>query len=96
MSNHLSLECLFADKSVTYEQFIDELATRLAEKMSMVENGGMEISKNKAYKMCGRADVDRWIKSGKLEPCRVTPGKTLFKVADLHALANVKQNKNLK
>lgn len=96
MSDHLSLECLFADKSVTYGQFIDELATKLAEKIIMIENGEMEISKNKAYKMFGRSDVERWIKSGKLEPSRVSTGVTRFKMSDLYALASVKQNKNVK
>lgn len=92
MKDHLNLECLFADKSVTYEQFIDELATRLAVKIQQVENGEMEISKNKAYKMYGRAEVDRWIKSGKLKPSRVTPGMTKYKVGDLDQLANAAQN----
>lgn len=95
MANHLNLECLFADKSVTYEQFIDELASRLVLKMRQVDEGFMEISKNKAYKMFGRCDVDRWIKNGKLEPSRISPGIIRFRLADLIQLAEIKQNNKL-
>ena len=95
MSNHLSLECLFADKSVTYEQFIEELATRLAEKITLANNGELEVSQNKAYKMFGRCDVDRWIKSGKLQPSRISPGKIRYRLADLLNLSEIKQNSNV-
>ena len=94
MSDRLSLECLFADKSVTYEQFIEELATRLAEKITLANNGELEVSQNKAYKMFGRCDVDRWIKSGKLKPSRISPGKIRYRLVDLLKLSEVKQNGN--
>ena len=95
MSDRLSLECLFADKSVTYEQFIEELATRLAEKITLANNGELEVSQNKAYKMFGRCDVDRWIKSGKLKPSRISPGKIRYRLVDLLKLSEVKQNRNI-
>ena len=95
MSDRLSLECLFADKSVTYEQFIEELATRLAEKITLANNGELEVSQNKAYKMFGRCDVDRWIKSGKLKPSRISPGKIRYRLVDLIKLSEVKQNSNI-
>jgi len=95
MSDRLSLECLFADKSVTYEQFIEELATRLAEKITLANNGELEVSQNKAYKMFGRCDVDRWIKSGKLKPSRISPGKIRYRLVDLLKLSEVKQNSNI-
>lgn len=91
----INTECFFADKSVTYGQFLEELATRLAVKMRQVDNGNMEISKNKAYKMFGRADVDRWISTGKLKPSRISPGIIRLKLADLYKLSSKVQNYNM-
>lgn len=85
-------ECVFADKSVTYEQFTEELATKIAFKIYQVEKGQLEISQTKAYRMFGRAAVDRWLKSGQLQPCRVMPGKKLYRLIELQKLASVKQN----
>lgn len=39
--------------------------------------------------MYGRADVERWIKSGKLKPSRISPGKKRYKLIDLQKLANI-------
>ena len=85
-------ECVFADKSVTYEQFTEELATKIALKIYQVEKGQLEISQTKAYRMFGRAAVDRWLKCGLLQPCRVMPGKKLYRLIELQKLASVKQN----
>ena len=68
-------EWQFVDQTVTYEQFVNELATRIALKIHQVEKGQLEISQAKAFKMYGRADVERWVKSGKLQPSRISPGK---------------------
>ena len=85
-------EMLFSDGTVTYEQFVNDLATRITSKMHQAENLEKEISKAKAYKMFGRADVDRWIKGGKIYPSRISPGITRYKLVDLQKLASVKQN----
>lgn len=68
-------ECQFLDTTVTYDQFITDLATKIALKMHQVEKGQLEISQAQAYKMFGRADVERWVKNGKIEPVRISPGK---------------------
>ena len=85
-------EIIFSDKTVSYDQFVTDLATRIALKIHQVEKGQLEISQAKAFKMFSRADVERWIKNGKLKPCRVSPGKKRFKLIDLQKLANVQQN----
>lgn len=85
-------ECVFSDKSVTLSQFLDGLATQLAIKMVQVEKGTLEITQAKAYKMFGRGDVDRWKKSGKLKPVRVSPGKIRYKLIDLQKLSKIQQN----
>ena len=82
----------FINKSVTFEQFVDVLATKVALRIHQIEKGQLEISQAQAYKLCGRADVERWVKSGKIEPVRISPGKKRFKLVDLQMLANVQQN----
>ena len=87
-----TIEMIFADKSVTYDYFTSDLATKIALKMYQIEKGKLEISQSQAFKMFGRADVERWIKSGKLQPSRISPGKKRFKLVDLQKLANIQQN----
>ena len=85
-------ECQFLDTTVTYDQFITDLATKIALKMHQVEKGQLEISQAQAYKMFGRADVERWVKNGKIEPVRILPGKKRYRLIDLQKLADVQQN----
>lgn len=85
-------ELLFADKSVTYTDFIRDLASELAMKLHQIEKGQLEISQAQAFRMFGRADVERWIKNGKITPCRISPGKKRYKLVELQKLANVQQN----
>ena len=61
----------FSDKTVTFEQFVDMLATKVA---------------------FGRADVERWVRSGNLEPVRISPGKKRYRLIDLQKLASIQQN----
>ena len=82
----------FVDQSVTFEQFVDLLATKVALRMHQVEKGQMEISQAQAYRLFGRADVDRWVKNGKLKPVRISPGKKRYRLVDLQELASVQQN----
>lgn len=82
----------FLDKTVTFDQFVDSLATKVALRMHQVEKGQLEISQAQAYKMFGRADVDRWVKNGKIEPIRISPGKKRFRLIYLQKLANIQQN----
>lgn len=82
----------FINKSVTFEQFVDVLATKVTFRIHQIEKGQLEISQAQAYKLFGRADVERWVKSGKIEPVRISPGKKRFKLVDLQMLANVQQN----
>ncbi|NCC10999.1 MAG: hypothetical protein EOM31_10965 [Bacteroidia bacterium] len=83
---------VFQDSTVTYDQFTTDLAAKLAVKIYQIKKGEMEVSKAQAYRMYGRADVDRWIKKGLIEPSRISPGKTRYKLFELQKLASVKQN----
>ena len=71
----------FSDKTVTFEQFVDMLATKVALRIHQVEKGQLEISQAQAYKLFGRADVERWVRSGNLEPVRISPGKHSAKLS---------------
>ena len=88
-------ELILSDKTVTYDQFVTDLGTRIALKIHQVENGQLEISQAKAFKMFGSADVERWLRNGKLKPCRVSPGKKRYRLIDLQKLAHIQQNYNL-
>ena len=90
MDNNTELQ--FADTTVTYGQFVNELAIKIAVKMQQIEKKQLEISQSQAYKIFGRADVERWVKHGKLTPCRISPGKKRYRLADLQKLADVQQN----
>lgn len=85
-------EIQFIDKTVTFEQFVDALATKVALRIHQVEKGQLEISQAQAFKLFGRADVERWVKNGKLEPSRISPGKKRYKLVDLQKLASIQQN----
>ena len=93
----------FSDKTVTFEQFVDMLATKVALRIHQVEKGQLEISQAQAYKLfgradverwvrIGRADVERWVRSGNLEPVRISPGKKRYRLIDLQKLASIQQN----
>ena len=82
----------FIDKTVTFEQFVDALATKVALQIHQVEKGQLEISQAQAFKLFGRADVERWVKNGKLVPSRISPGKKRYKLVDLQKLASIQQN----
>ena len=81
----------FSDKTVTFEQFVDMLATKVALRIHQVEKGQLEISQAQAYKLFGRADVERWVRSGNLEPVRISPGKKRYRLIDLQKLASIQQ-----
>ena len=85
-------EIKFADISVPFDEFVDTVATKVALRIYQIEKGELDISQSKAFKMFGRADVERWIKSGKLKPCRISPGKKRYKLTELQKLASIQQN----
>ena len=72
----------FTDKSVTYDTFIHDVATR---------NDPEMVSQRQAYAMFGRGNVDRWRKQGKINPCK-RPGKVEYRTVELRALQQKKQD----
>lgn len=86
------IECIFADKKVSYEEFIEKLSTSIAMKLHTIDQNNKEISRRQAFIQFGRADVTRWIENGLLKPSRISPGKTRYKVTDLIKLSKITNN----
>lgn len=81
------IQLQFADKCVTYETFINDLAQALAPKVSeLLENPGDIISQRQAYKLFGKGNVTRWLRSQDLSPVSKRPGKVEYRISDLRLL----------
>lgn len=81
------LQLVFADKNVSYETFINDLANALAPKLkAMEENPSDLISQNQAFKKFGQGNVLRWRQKGMLKPVSKRPGKIEYRISDLRIL----------
>lgn len=75
----------FLDHLIPYDTFLNDVAARVV-KMLKTDSADPEyVSQRKAYDMFGRANVERWRKQGKVEPCK-RPGKLEYRTADLRFL----------
>lgn len=81
----------FADKSVPYRVFIDDLAAKVADLLKKDKADPEYISQRKAFDMFGRANVERWRRQGKVSPCK-RPGKLEYRTADLRLLQRTQQD----
>lgn len=77
------LQIQFSDRMVSYETFINDLAGRIVELVN--SNEPERISQRQAYRIFGRANVDRWRRKGLLTPCK-RPGKMEYSTAELRRL----------
>ena len=81
----------FCDRLVSYTTFLKDIAAVVALALKQSKDDPEYISQNMAYKMFGRANVERWRKNGLIEPCR-RPGKNEYKTAELRLLQQIKQD----
>lgn len=81
----------FADKSVSYATFIEDLSARLAKRIREDGRDPEYISQRMAYRLFGRSNVDRWRRQGKVSPCK-RPGKVEYRTADLRLLQRTQQD----
>ena len=87
------IQFAFPDKCVTYETFINDLATALVPKlMEAMENPSNIISQRQAFKMFGQGNIRRWREKGLVEPVSKRPGKIEYRVSDLRILQQRKQD----
>lgn len=81
----------FADKVVSYDTFMNDLVSRIVSEVEKRKSEPEIISKRKAYEMCGRANVDRWIAENRLT-IRKRPGKVELLTAELRRCQAIEQD----
>lgn len=81
----------FEDKSIDYETFLRDIAIAVVKMIAESQDDPDVISQRQAYEMFGRGNVERWVREGKIEPCK-RPGKVEYKTAELRALQRKKQD----
>lgn len=85
------LNLQFADKMVTYDQFVTDVAARIASHIRIQAEDPQYMSQSKAFKVFGRANVERWRKKGYLHPCK-RPGKLEYRSAELRERQRMEQD----
>lgn len=87
------IQIQFPDKMVTYETFINDLATALVPKIreALQDPSGI-VSQNRAFKLFGEGNVRRWLKKELLVPVSKRPGKVEYRLSDLRLLQARKQD----
>ena len=87
------IQLAFPDKCVTYDTFINDLATALVPKLiEAMENPSNIISQRQAFKTFGQGNIRRWREKGLVEPISKRPGKIEYRVSDLRILQQRKQD----
>ena len=82
----------FADKMVTYETFINDLAARVASMMAEdAKSKKAFVSQAEAFRIYGKTNVLKWRDNGLIEPRR-TSGKLEYDTVKLRELSRRKQD----
>lgn len=81
----------FLDHLIPYDTFLNDIAARVVKMLKTDSTDPEYVSQRKAYDMFGRANVERWRKQGKVEPCK-RPGKLEYRTADLRFLQRATQD----
>ena len=85
------MQIAFADKVVTYDTFVNDVAAKVVAALRRAEALPPYISQTKAFEKFGQGNVRRWRKEGKIEP-RIRPGKIEYEVSRLLELQNTIQD----
>ena len=81
----------FADKLVPYETFVDDVAATVVKMIKIGRDDPEYVSQRKAFAMFGRANVERWRRQGKIQPCK-RPGKVEYRTCELRYLQSTQQD----
>lgn len=84
------MQIAFKDKMVTYETFVNDVAARVVSMLREETNDPIMISQRKAYKMFGRANVERWLRGDKVYVTRCL-GKLEYRTAELRLLQRTEE-----
>lgn len=81
----------FQDKLVSYDTFLRDLTARLAKALREDKADPEYLSQRQAYRLFGRANVDRWRRNLMVTP-RKRPGKIEYPTAQLRTLQRTQQD----
>lgn len=81
----------FADRAVSYETLINDIAARVARYLRQDAADPETVSQNEAFRMFGRGNVERW-RNGGLVKAYKRPGKVEYRTADLRFLQRIQQD----
>lgn len=81
----------FSDKTVSYETFVNDVSARIVAMLKTSEGEPEYLSQKKAFEKFGRANVERWRRTGLVEP-RKRPGRLEYPTATLRMLQNTVQD----
>ena len=81
----------FPDRMVTYDQFVNDVAARLSCHLNLRACDPRYMSQAAAFREFGRANVERWRRTGKVQPCQ-RPGKLEYETARLRELQTQEQD----
>ncbi len=81
----------FADMEVSYDKFLNDLASSVASKIKKESTKPEFISQRQASRLFGRANVERWRKQGQIEVIK-RPGKIEYRYKDLEKLYEERQD----
>ncbi len=81
----------FPDRMVTYDQFVADVAARLAGHIRIHQEDPEYMTQAKAFRVFGRANVERWRRKGDVTPS-VRPGKLEYPTARLRELQRREQD----
>lgn len=85
------VEISTSDHCVSYETFLNDVAARVAERIMAARQQPEVISQRQAYRIFGRANVERWVSQGKIEPSHRV-GKVEYSTSELRLLQQEKQD----
>lgn len=81
----------FADKSVPYTQFVEDVAARVVSLLKSDNADPDFVSQRRAFEIFGRRNVERWRRCDKIKPCK-RPGRLEYRTAELRLLQRVEQD----
>lgn len=79
----------FSDRLIPFDVFVNAVADAVFHRINRQEPEF--ISQNEAFRRFGRANVERWRRTLKIEPCK-RPGKIEYRLSELHRLQETKQD----
>ena len=80
-----------SDHCVSYDTFLNDLAARVTERVLAARQQPEFMSQRQAYRTFGRANVERWVRQGKIEPSHRV-GKVEYRTSELRLLQQAKQD----